>query len=311
MTAPKTKFWKKSNTEENGIGLLFSMPWIIGFIAFQLYPIIQAIYLSFTEYNLFDDAKWVGLKNYVDMVSDANVYLALRNTLYMAVIGLPITILVSIGIALLLNFGIKGLSFFRTIYYLPSIVPLVAAASVFIWVLNPEFGLFSQALSPFGITVPSFITDPAYTKPGLIIMDSWRSGQTAIIILAALQAIPRTHYEAADLDGANAWDKFYHITLPGISPTLLFVFITGLIGSLQYFTQGFVFSSISNGASNIAGYGPAGSLLFYATYLYNTAFKYMKFGYASALAMVLLVLIIILTLITFAISRKAVNYATE
>ncbi|MFC6315355.1 carbohydrate ABC transporter permease [Lapidilactobacillus achengensis] len=307
----KNNWLKKAKESEGWIGFLFSTPWIIGFLAFQLYPICQAIYLSFTEYNLFDDAKWVGLQNYVDIISDENVLLALKNTIYMAVIGLPITIVVSIGVAVLLNLGIKGLSFFRTIYYLPSIVPLVAAASVFIWVLNPEFGFLAKAFAPFGVRVPSFITDPNFTKPGLIIMDSWRCGQTAIIILAALQAIPKSHYEAAELDGASPWARFMHITLPGISPTLLFVFITGLIGSLQYFTQGFVFSSVSNSGSTLAGYGPAGSLLFYATYLYNSAFKYMKFGYASALAMVLLVLIIILTLITFAISRKTVSYATE
>lgn len=291
--------------------MICAAPWLIGFLGFQLYPIIRAIYLSFTESNLFNSPKWVGMSNYVEAISDKNIILALNNTMFMTVIGLPVTIIVALLLAMLLNTKIRGLAIFRTIYYLPSVVPIVAAAAVFVWVLNPEFGLLAKALLPLGIRVPDFINDPEYTKTGLIIMDSWRCGQTAIIFLAALQTVPQSQYEAAEIDGAGRIQRFFHVTVPGISPSILFAFVTGLIGSLQYFTQGFVFSSVTNSNPSIAGYGPAGSLLFYSTYLYNNAFKYLRFGYGSALAVMLLIIIVVVTLLIFKLSKRMVTYSME
>lgn len=291
-------------------GILFALPWLIGFLIFQIYPILSAIYQSFTEYNIFNAPKWVGLANYVELLHDKSVLKAFGNTLYMATIGLPTGLIVALLVALLLNAKIKGLSLFRTIYYLPSVVPVVAAASVFIWILNPEYGLLAKALRPFGVVLPSFILNPKYTKLGLIIMDTWRCGQSAIIFLAALQNVPQSYYEASTLDGANVFERFFHITLPSISPTILFLFITGLISTFQYFTQGFVFANVTNATQRQTG-GPGNSLLFYSTYLYNNAFSYLRFGYASALAMVLLVVIIITTLISFKVSKNSVNYNLE
>lgn len=292
------------------IGILFALPWLIGFVIFQVYPIVSAVYQSFTEYDVFSDPKWVGLSNYAELLGDKSVPKAFGNTLYMALIGMPIGIIVALLIALLLNAKIKGLPVFRTIYYLPSVVPVVAAAAVFIWILNPEYGLLSGVLRPLGITLPSFVYNPDYTKPGLIIMDTWRCGQSAIIFLAALQAVPVSYHEAAQLDGTNAIQRFFRITLPCISPSILFLFVTGLINSFQYFTQGFVFASITNATQRQTG-GPANSLLFYSTYLYNNAFSYLRFGYASALAVILLLVIIVSTLLTFRVSRNSVNYNLE
>jgi multiple sugar transport system permease protein len=292
------------------VGILFALPWLIGFLLFQLYPIISAIYQSFTDYDIFTPPKWVGLANYIELLGDKSVLKAFSNTLYMAVVGLPIGLIIALMVALLLNTKVKGLSVFRTIYYLPSVVPVVAAASVFIWVLNPEYGLLADVLRPLGIALPSFVSNPNYTKPGLIIMDTWRLGQSAIIFLAALQSVPKSYYEASTLDGANVFQRFFSITLPCISPTILFLFITGMIGTFQYFTQGFVFAAVTNATQRQSG-GPANSLLFYSTYLYNNAFSYLRFGYASALAIVLLVVIIVVTLISFKVSRNSVTYNME
>lgn len=292
------------------IGLLFALPWLIGFLLFQLYPILSAVYQSFTKYDVFSAPEWIGLSNYVELFNDKSVPKAFGNTLYMALIGMPIGLVVALLIALLLNSKIRGLSVFRTIYYLPAVVPVVASAAVFIWILNPEYGILSGVLRPLGLTLPSFVYNPSYTKPGLIIMDTWRCGQSAIIFLAALQAVPVSFYEAAELDGANAVQRFFRITLPSISPTVLFLFVTGLINSFQYFTQGFVFASITNATQRQTG-GPANSLLFYSTYLYNSAFSYLRFGYASALAIVLLLVIVVSTLLTFRITHRSVNYNLE
>ncbi len=292
------------------IGFLFALPWLIGFVAFQLYPIFSAIYHSFTEYNVFSAPKWLGLANYKELLADKSVAKSFSNTLYMALIGLPIGLFIALMVALLLNSKVMGLSVFRTVYYLPSVVPIVAAASVFIWILNPEFGLLAGVLRPLGITLPSFVYNPAWTKPGLIIMDTWRCGQSAIIYLAALQSVPVQFYEASKLDGSNVFQRFFYITLPSISPTILFLFVTGMINTFQYFTQGFVFASVTNATQRQTG-GPANSLLFYSTYLYNNAFSYLRFGYASALAIVLLVVIIVTTLVTFKITHRSINYNME
>lgn len=300
----------KLNQRYRIVGFLFALPWLIGFLLFQLYPIAKAIYNSFTEYDIFSQARWVGLANYKEMLSDTNIPKAFANTAYMSFVGLPIGLIFALLVALLLNSNVKGLSVFRTIYYIPSVVPVVAAAAVFIWILNPEYGLLADVIRPFGITLPSFVYNPSYTKPGLIIMDTWRCGQSAIIFLAALQAVPKSYYEAAQIDGANAVQRFFKITLPSISPTVLFLFVTGLISALQYFSQGFVFASVTN-ASQKAGGGPGNSLLFYSTYLYNNAFSYLRFGYASALAIVLLVVIMISTFLMFKLSDNSINYSQE
>lgn len=292
------------------IGLLFVSPWIIGFLCFQIFPICSALYYSFTDYNVFQPAKWVGLKNYIQLFKNDLFYKSLQNTLYVTVIGLPLGLVVSLSLATLLNQQAKGLRVFRTLFYLPTVVPVVASAMLFLWVLNPEYGLLNNLLSLLGIKGPSWLSDPNYTKLSLLIMDVWRCGQTMIIFLSALKAVPPSLYEAAQLDGAGPVKRFFKITLPYISPTIQFNMIMGLIGYFQYFTQAFVFASVSQQQQTITG-GPKNSLLFYSLYLYQQGFSYLKMGYASAMAIILFVIVMIVSFFALRISEKRVNYDVE
>lgn len=292
------------------IGLLFVSPWIVGFLCFQLWPILSAVYYSFTDYNVFQPPEWVGLANYTKLFSDKLFYKSLGNTAYVTVIGLPLGMLVSLGLAVLLHQKVRGLPVFRTLFYLPTVVPIVASAMLFLWVLNPEYGLLNIALRALGMEGPSWLSDPQYTKMSLLIMDVWRCGQNMIIFLSALESVPKTFYEAAELDGAGPWTRFRKITLPYISPTIQFVLIMGLIQYFQYFTQAFVFASVSQQQQSITG-GPQNSLLFYSLYLYQQGFSYLKMGYASAMALILFVIVMIVTFFALRIMEKRVNYDVE
>lgn len=307
--APRVKMGKQEK-RFFWIGLAFALPWIVGFICFQLYPILSAFYYSLTDYSIFKPETYVGLKNYVTLFRDKYFPISIRNTAYMAFFGLPVRLVIALMIALLLNMRVKGMPIFRTIYYLPTLVPVVASAMLFIWVMNPEYGLVNNLLKVFGMRGPSWLSDPRYTKISLIIMDSWRCGQDAIIFLAALKAVPPAFYEAAEIDGANSFRKFTRITLPSISPTIQFLVIMGLISTFQYFTQAYVFASVSNVSQTITG-GPSNSLLFYSLYLYQQAFSYLKMGYASAMAIVLFLIVLVVTFFALRIMEKRVNYDLE
>lgn len=199
---------------------------------------------------------------------------------------------------------------FRTIYYLPTVVPIVASAMLFLWVLNPEYGLLNNFLSLFGIRGPSWLSDPKFTKVSLILMDTWRCGQNTIIFLSALKAVPQSFYEAADLDGAGPIKKFFKITLPYIGPTIQFTLVMGLISSFQYFTQAYVFASVSQMGQSITG-GPKNSLLFYSLYLYINAFSYLKMGYASAMAIVLFLIVLVASFVVMHLMEKRISYDVE
>lgn len=292
------------------LGMLFILPWIIGFLCFQVYPIISAGYYSLTDYNVFQEPNFIGFQNYIDLFQDQKFPLSLWNTAFMAIIGLPIGLFFALLIALLLNQSVKGMPFFRTLYYMPTVVPMVASAMLFIWVLNPESGLINSALKLFGISGPSWLRDPAYTKWALIIMDTWRCGQSAIIFLAALKAVPKPYYEAAQIDGAGAFRRFISITVPSIAPTIQFLVVMGLIQSFQYFTQGFIFTTIT-GTGQSANGGPADSMLFYSLYLYQQGFSYLKMGYACAMAIVLFIIVLSITLFVFRILESNINYDQE
>ncbi len=292
------------------LGLLFSSPWLIGFIGFQLFPILSAVYYSFTEYNLFKPEEFIGLENYTNLFQDQYFPVSIGNTAFMAFIGLPIGLLFALLLALLLSREIKSMPFFRTLYYLPTVVPIVASASLFLWILNPEYGLLNMFLELFGIRGPSWLSDPTYTKPALIIMDTWRCGASMIVFLSALKAVPKEFYEAASLDGAGPIRRFFNITLPYIGPTIQFLFIMGLIQSFQYFTQAYVFASVSNVGQTIAG-GPSNSLLFYSLYLYMQGFTYLNMGYASAMAIVLFLIVLVVSLGAMYFIEKRINYDVE
>lgn len=307
MSASNSIGIKKRERKRLLIGLCFICPWLIGLLLFQLFPILTSFYYSLTDYNLFSSPEWVGLSNYAEMFRDEKVWLSLYNTLFMAVFGLFPHLAFALAIALLLNRNVKGQSIYRTIYFLPTLVPVVAATLLWMWLLNAQYGLINELLGRIGLPQPVWLLDPLWTKPALIMMGFWGTGTTTIMYLAALQEVPKLYYEAADIDGANAWHKFRHITLPAISPMTLFHVIMGLIGALQLFTQGYVFTE---GNKQSMG-GPENSLLFYAIYLYQTAFSFLKMGYASAMAWLLFLIVFLFTIIVFKTSAKWVYYGGE
>lgn len=289
------------------VGLLFISPWILGFLVFQFYQILMSFYYSLTEYNLFKSPTWIGLGNYVEMFKDPKVYLSLYNTIFITIFGLFPQIAYALAIAMLLNKNVKGLSLYRTVYFLPTLVPAVAGSLLWMWLLNAQYGLINQLLGAIGLPEPNWLLDPHWIKPALILMGFWGTGTTTIMYLAALQDVPKMYYEAASIDGASVWKKFWHITLPAISPMTLFLIIMGLIGSFQYFSQGYVFADSNNQSLG----GPENSILFYAIYLYQNAFSFLKMGYASSMAWLLFVVVFILTIVVFKTSSRWVFYGGE
>jgi multiple sugar transport system permease protein len=285
-----------------GVGLAFISPWIIGFLCLCLYPVGASIYYSFCDYDVLTTPAWIGTLNYQDMVEDPVFWKALWNTIYFAVVSLPLSLILALLIAVLLNQKVKGRSIYRTIYFLPSLVPVVASAMIWLWILNGEFGLLNYALSYVGIEGPNWLTDQHWTKPSIIMMMLWAVGGSMVIYLAALQDVPVSLYESADIDGASSWTKFRHITIPLISPVIYFNLIMGIIGSLQVFAQPFIM---------FGGGGTNRSALFYAVYLYQNAFDYNRMGYACAMAWILFLLILGLTWIATKSTRKHIFYAGD
>lgn len=285
------------------IGLAFISPWITGFLLMTLYPVLATMYYSFCDYALLSKPIWIGTLNYRDMATDQVFWQSLYNTIYYAAIAIPVGLLVSFLIAVMLNQAFIARSAFRTIYFLPSMVPFVAVAMIWLWVFHGQFGLLNYALERIGLQGPNWLADERYTKPALIIMSIWSIGGAMVICLAALQDVPRQLYESAQLDGASFMHQLWHITVPMISPVLYFNLIMGIIGSLQLFVQPFIMFG-SDG-------GPNRSALFYAVYLYENAFSYGNMGYACALAWVLFMIILVLTWVATRTTRKRIYYAGE
>lgn len=283
------------------VGWLFISPWAAGFLAFALFPFLASLYYSFTDYNILAPPNWIGLQNYRAMFTDPLFWQSLYNTFYYTFIFVPLSTVVAIAIALLLNMRIKGQTVYRTIFYLPSVVPLVASSVLWIWLFNPSFGFIDAFLRTVGLPAPGWLYDENWVKPSLILMSLWGVGQPIVIYLAGLQGVPQDLYEAATLEGANAWQRTRYITLPMISPVILFNVILGIIGSFQYFTQAYV---MTQG-------GPDNSSLFFALYLYQNAFQYLHLGYASAMAWLLFVIILLATLLVFRTSARWVYYGNE
>ena len=280
-------------------GLLFTSPALIGLLWFTSYPILASLYYSFTSFSAVKPPVWVGLDNYLRLFTEDQLFAAsLYNTLYLVGIGLPLGIAFAFLLAMTLNMKVGGLALYRTVFYLPSITPPVGAAMLWLWLLDPQFGVVNSLLRLVGLPGPPWLGDPAWSKPALILMGLWGVGGTMIIFLAGLQDVPQEMYEAAQIDGAGPVGRFWNITVPFMSPYLLFTTITGLIGGFQYFAQLYV---MTNG-------GPAGSTRTYAFYLYENAFVFFKMGYASAMAWILLVLVVSLTALIFRTSRSRVYY---
>ncbi len=287
-------------------GYGFVAPWIIGFILLTAGPMLYSLYLSLTRATLLSPPKWVGLNNYLHMVADDPLfYTSLWNTVYFVAFSVPLGLLVSLILALLLHQRLKGIGVFRTVFFLPSITNMVAVSVLWLWIFNPEFGLINTLLDAFGIRGPLWLQSESWAKPALIIMSLWGIGGTMIIFLAALQGVPQNLYEAAELDGAGKIRKFWHVTLPMISPAFVFNLIIGVIGSFQVFTQAFVMTGSAQPGSEG---GPNNATLFYVLYLYKKAFQEFRMGYASALAWVLFVIILLCTVALMKMSKSRVYY---
>ncbi|MDP6524669.1 MAG: sugar ABC transporter permease [Kiritimatiellia bacterium] len=285
------------------LGLAFISPWIVGFLMFTLYPVVASMFYSFCDYDVLTRPVWIGTLNYSDMFTDSVFWKSLYNTLFFAVIALPLGLITSLLVAVLLNQPVKGRSLFRAIFFLPSLIPVVATSMIWLWILNGNFGLLNHGLKCLGINhPPQWLADPSWTKPSLILMSVWGVGNSIVIYLAALQDVPRSLYESADLDGATAWKKLRYITLPMISPVIYFNLIMGIIGSLQVFAQAYIM---------LGGGGPNRSALFYAVYLYQNAFEYRQMGYACAMAWVLFLVILFLTWVATKSTRRLIYYAGE
>ncbi len=277
------------------IGLLFIAPAIIGFILFNIGPILQSLQYSFTRYNILQPPRWIGLNNYINLLDDRVFKIGLSNTLYMVGIGLPIHLVFNLLMALLLNTRIRGLSLYRSIFYIPSITPVVASTIVWLWIFNGQFGILNELLKLLGLPPIGWLTDPAWVKPSLIFMGAWFGGNTILIYLAGLQDVPADLLESAELDGANAVQKTFKITLPMISPVIFYTIIINVIGYFQYFTEAWVMTATRDGGAG----GVANSAMFYSMYLYQTAFQQFKMGYASAQAWILFMIVLFATLILF------------
>ncbi len=288
-------------SRENLTGYLFIAPWLIGFLVFTLGPFIQSFYLSFTRYNIVQPPKFIGLANYRMMLFDDELFWkSLWVTIRFALCSVPMVLVIGVLLALLLNSNVKGIAAFRTIFYLPSIIPTVATTSIFMWILNPQVGMVNQILDLIGIKGPAWLSDPTWTPWSLVFMSVWGAGGSMVIYLAGLKDIPTYLYEAATLDGAGPIQKLKAVTLPMLSPVIFFNLVMGIIGTFQYFTQAFM---ISKGQG-----GPEDSTMFYALYMFQRSWKYMDMGYGSAMAWVLFVLIIFITAVIFRSHTRWVHY---
>lgn len=278
---------------------LFLTPWILGFLFFTIGPIIASGYLAMTDYAILQPPKFIGLSNFRRMFfGDDLFWQALKVTAIYTVVSVPLGVTLGYAVALLLNQNVRGLSVFRTIFYMPSVVSGVAVAIMWIWVFHPDMGIVNNFLYQLGIKGPRWFSDPDWALWTFILTSLWGIGGGMVIYLAGLQGVPTQLYEAAELDGAGSWRKFIHVTLPMTSPVIFFNLLMGMIGSWQVFTSGYV----------ITGGGPANATLFYVLYLYRNGWQYFKMGYASALAWVLFFIVLALTVIVFRTSGRWVYY---
>jgi multiple sugar transport system permease protein len=285
--------------KEERDGILFVSPWIIGFSLFIVYPLLASLYYAFCDYSVLRRPIWTGLDNFVTLFHDQVFWTSLKNTAYFAVIFLPLSLILALALAMLLNSKVRGMAFYRTIFYLPSLVPLVATAVLFLWIFDQDNGVVNNAMRAMNLKGIGWLSDPAWTKITIIILSLWGVGNTMIIYLASLQEVPESLYEAAEVDGAKAWAKTIAVTLPMISPVILFNLVMGIVGALQIFTIPFVM---------FPGGTPANSTYFYTAYLYDNAFKYHNMGYACAMGWIMFLIIVLLTQISLKLSERHVYY---
>jgi multiple sugar transport system permease protein len=299
--------WRRLQRGDGLAALVFASPWIIGFCWFQLYPILASLYYSFTSYNMLRPPVFVGLANFENLVFHDELFLkALTNTAIFTLVSVPLGLGVALMLALLLNQSIPGRPIFRAIFYFPAIIPSVATGILWILILNTQGGLVNVLLGRLGIPALPWLTSPAWAMPALILLSLWNIGPVVVIFLAGLQDVPRTLYEAAQLDGAGPIEIVRRVTLPMISPVIIFNLVIGLIAALQTFALPFVLFANKQDASSIGG--PLNAALMYSVQLYSVAFQQFRMGYAAAMAWVLSIIIFTLSLAALRLSGRYVHY---
>ncbi len=285
------------------LGLFFTSPWIVGLTVFTLIPAVFSLYFSLSDYSVLNPPVFIGPANFVALATDALFWQSLWNTLYFAVFFLPLSTALGIGLAIMLNAAVSGQSIFRALIFMPSLVPLVALAILWRWILNGEYGILNWGLQAIGLPPVNWMGDPNTAKLGLVIGSLWGIGNTVVIYLAGLQEVPRSLYEAATVDGANAWRRFVNVTIPMLSPVIYFNVLMGLIGVMQVFALPFVMTD---------GMGtPLRSTYFYTMYLFDQAFGFLNMGYACAMAWVLFVMILAVTLVAHWLVRDHIVYGAN
>jgi multiple sugar transport system permease protein len=295
-------------------GYAFLLPWLLSILIFTAYPTLASLFFSFNKYNVIQPPHFIGLANYVNMFTrDPRMARSVYNSIYYTAISVPLGMFTSLSLAVLLNARVRAVGFFRTLYYMPSLVPPVAGTLLFLLIMDPRQGLLNEGLRAVGLKPLGWFTDPTWSKPAMIIMSMWGIGSGTLIFLASLKEVPTELMEAATIDGANAWRRFTRIVLPMISPVILFNLVMSFLGSFQVFTGAFIAGSGSGGG--LSGGGPSGSaggpldsLLMYMVYLYAQAFRYFEMGYASAMAVVLFMVIMAITIAIFRSSGRWVYY---
>jgi multiple sugar transport system permease protein len=300
----RTIRWWQSRTQRKNLllALVFIGPWLIGLLAFTVYPIFYTVRLSFTRYGGLGDPQWIGLANYERMFSDQLFRTSLWNTLYFTGLAVPIGVVVAMVLALAMNQPLPEIPIYRMILYLPSVLPLFAISFIFWALLDPNQGFVNEFLRKFGMSPPNWFGDPTYAKLAIVIMAQFGAGQIALVFLAGLKGVPQSLYEAGMIDGAGAVSRFWNITLPLMTPVILYDLILGVSMGLQVFTQSFI----------ITGGGPANSTMFYVFYLYNNAFRFGgNMGYASAMGVALFVFTFVIAGLVFVTSNRWVHYDTH
>jgi len=294
---------RRMHRRESAAAFLFLSPWLIGFCVFTAWPLLYSAILSFTDYDVIQDPSFIGGENYAQLVSDPKVLTSLGNTLAYTALMVPLHVIAALGLALLLSRAGRAAGVFRTAFFLPKMTPPVAVGVLFLLLFNGQKGVVNGVLSWFGIPGPAWTTDPAWVKPGLVLMSLWSVAASVVILLAALQAVPREVLDAAAVDGAGFWRRTFGVVVPMISPALFFVIVVSTIAGLQTFDEAY---AAFFGAGNTT-YGNDAAL-FYVIYLFQQAFQFLHMGYASAMAWLLFVLIMAVTIVQVVLSRRLVHY---
>ena len=298
---PKPARMSTLRRREARAGYIFVLPWLLFLLIFTTYPVLGTLYLSFTDYTVVEPPTWVGLENFRRMFAeDPDFWAAVRNSSVYAGISVPLRLVLALALALVLNLGVRGIGIYRVLFYLPALVPPVAATIVFMLMFNLDTGPINVGLRALGVPPPDWLRDPAWSKPALIILSLWPLGVEVLVFLAGLKEIPQDFLDAAAVDGAGSWRRLVGITLPLLSPVILFNLVIGVIYSFQVFAQALVIGDTTG--------EPLGSTLMYMVLIYRNAFRYFAMGYAAAQAVVLFLAVALLTLVIFRSARRWVYY---